>query len=253
MATGLLVIGVGVATRLLQYCQASNKRYTGTVKLGVATDSLDADGVVVGTAKVPAVDADAMNAAARALCGETTQIPPMVSALKRAGKRLYELARQGIEVERAPRPVTISDFSLTPTGDPSLWNFDVTCSVGTYVRVLLSDLAESLGTLGHLTALRREASGDFQVGEALSLDQLDERTRVGETVLAPPKEMVRGFATVTATDDEVLAVRRGQRPAFVTAADDVAVLDRHGALIGLARRRDDSFQPYLVLAADEVG
>lgn len=253
MATGLLVVGVGVATRLLQYCQASNKRYTGTVKFGVATDSLDADGVVVGTARVPAFDADGLNEAARAMCGETTQIPPMVSALKRDGKRLYELARQGIEVERAPRPVTISDFSLSPTADPSLWNFDVTCSVGTYVRVLLSDLAESLGTLGHLTALRREASGDFLVSEALTLDELDERTRVGDTVLAAPREMVRGFVTVTATDEEVLAVRRGQRPTFVTEADDVAVLDRHGALIGLARRRDDSFQPYLVLAADEAG
>ena len=253
MATGLLVIGVGPATRLLQYCQQSVKGYTGTVKFGVATDSLDADGLVTDTARVPSLDNAAMNEAARGLTGDITQIPPMVSAIKHEGRRLYELARQGVEVERAARPVTISQFALSSTGDPSVWNFDVTCSVGTYVRVLLADLAERIGTVGHLTALRRESSGSFRVDEALTLDELDRRAANGSLRIAPAREMVREFATVAATPDEVAQMRRGQRPRFEASATEVAVLDGDGELVGLARRRDDAYQPFLVLPVGDEG
>src|SRR5579863_939136 len=184
MATGLLVLGVGPSTRLLRFAQAGVKRYTGTVRLGIATDSLDADGAVTSEAAVPALTPEDLARAAHAFTGSLTQVPPMVSALKVDGQRLHELARRGVEVERAPRAVTISSLAVTREGEDTL-AFDVTCSPGTYVRVLMSDLAESLGTLGHLSGLRRQASGRFRVDDALTLEHLEEELVAGRSPLRP--------------------------------------------------------------------
>jgi tRNA pseudouridine55 synthase len=172
MATGLLVLAAGPATRLLSYAQATTKRYVGVARLGVATDSLDADGAVLATAAVAPFDEANLARVAGSLTGEILQVPPMVSALKVNGKRLHELARAGEEVERAPRTIRIERFALTRGDEPDTLLFDVTCSTGTYVRVLLADAAESLGTLGHLTALRRMSSGAKRVEDAWNLDEL---------------------------------------------------------------------------------
>jgi tRNA pseudouridine55 synthase len=250
MATGLLVLGVGPATRLLRFAQSETKHYTGTVQFGVATDSLDADGAVIATAPVPTVTPDLLAPALAALTGDIEQVPPMVSALKVNGKRLHELAREGVEVERQPRPVTITSFALNPTSDPTRWDFDVVCSVGTYVRVLLADLAVSLGTLGHLVALRREASGSHSAAQAWTLERLAEAVERGDHVLEAPAAFVSGLAKVTLGEDDVRRLRLGQRPRRQgeDLAGEVAALDTHGNLVAIVRARGDAWQPELVMA-----
>jgi tRNA pseudouridine55 synthase len=249
MATGLLVIGVGPATRLLRFAQGQDKVYTGTVQFGIATDSLDADGAVIATQLVPALTTEAVASAAATLTGPLMQIPPMVSAIKVGGKRLHELAREGVEVERAPRSIVINSFTLTPTADNAVWDFEVGCSVGTYVRVLLADLAVALGTVGHLTALRRERSGTHTAAEALSLDELAQRAGAGDDVVQPPRAFVEHLPTYEASEENLLRLRRGQRLSFDLpgATGDIAVVDRRGHLAGIVHPREDGFQPDLVL------
>ena len=186
MATGLLVLAVGPSTRLLRFAQGETKRYSGTVTFGVATDSLDADGQVLERRAVPTLSAHDVSEAASAMLGAQRQTPPMVSALKVGGRRLHALAREGLEVERVARDITIGEFSLRATEVPEVWEFDVTCSVGTYVRVLLSDLANRLGTLGHLSSLRRLASGEHDVSDALTLLAFKQALEVGQEVLQVP-------------------------------------------------------------------
>lgn len=249
MATGVLVVGVGPSTRLLRFAQGQNKRYTGFVQLGTGTDSLDADGVVTETLPVPSVSEVDAAAAAHQLTGSLSQIPPMVSALKVDGRRLHALARQGLDIERAPRNITIQSFTVAPTMSPTLWQFSVGCSVGTYVRVLLYDWARALGTVGHLTALRREASGSHTTATAIALDDLAERWAAGEQLLAPPRAFVGDLTQVTVSDEQLLRLHQGKRLHFevTDATQDVAVLDGQGNLRGIVHRRDDGWQPDVVL------
>jgi len=253
MATGLLVVAVGPATRLLRFAQGQDKVYTGTVRLGIATDSLDADGAVLDTQPVPTITSSEADAAAASLTGPIEQVPPMVSALKVNGKRLHELAREGIEVERAPRAITITDFSVSPTDDPAVWDFEVHCSVGTYVRVLLADWAARLGTIGHLTALRRVSSGDHHVADALSIEQLQERCEADERVLEPALSFVDHLTTVTASPEDLVRLRRGQLLMFVATetTSEVAVVDGAGILAGIVHRRGDGWQPDLVFPEEQ--
>ena len=250
MATGLLVLAVGPSTRLLRFAQSETKRYSGAVKFGVATDSLDADGVVVDERPVPELTPTLVDAATTAMLGRQEQTPPMVSAIKIDGQRLHELARRGIEVERAPREITVTAFTVVASDDPAVWRFDVECSVGTYVRVLLSDLALALGTVGHLVELRRIQSGSHSVSDAVTLEQLADVVANGGEVLAPPSSFVTGLEHVTLSDDQVRAVRMGQRVELdATFRDDeIAAMDAGGQLIGVLRRRQDSWKPEVVLA-----
>jgi tRNA pseudouridine55 synthase len=251
MATGLLVLAVGPSTRLLRFAQSETKRYVGAVKFGVATDSLDADGVVVDERPVPALTSETVDAAATAMIGSQEQTPPMVSAIQIDGQRLHELARRGVEVERPARTISVTAFTLTPTEDPSVWRFDVECSVGTYVRVLLSDLADRLGTLGHLVELRRLASGAHVVENALTLDTLSDAVANGATVLAPPATFVTGLEHVTLGEDQARAMRMGQRVILDESfhGDEIAAMDANDELIGILSRRNDSWKPELVLAS----
>ncbi len=175
-ATGVLLVGLGQATRLLQYLSGLSKRYTGEVVLGVATSTLDAQGTETGTWDMRDVTLEAAREAALTLTGEITQVPPMVSALKVGGRRLHELARAGIEVERAPRAVTVSRFEvgLAPPHEADgaagpVLAIDVVCSSGTYVRSLAADLGAALGGGAHLRRLRRLAVGSYKLEEAVSL------------------------------------------------------------------------------------
>lgn len=248
MATGLLVVAVGPSTRLLRFAQAQVKRYTGEVRLGVATDSLDADGTVVATVPVPDVGLARMNAVAATMIGRQSQVPPMVSALKVGGRRLHALAREGVEVERSPREVVVESFTLFATSTPERWGFDVTCSVGTYVRVLLSDLSEKMGTVGHLTALRRISSGAHQVSDALTLEELATRDDV-RSALAPPSSLVEGLEHVVLDEAQVAKMRVGQRVRLDEryVAEEIAALDAQGELVGVLRRREDLWKPEIVL------
>lgn len=251
MATGLLVLAVGPSTRLLRFAQSESKRYVGAVKFGVATDSLDADGVVVEKRAVPALTSDVVDAATAAMLGPQFQTPPMVSAIKIDGQRLHELARRGIEVERPAREINVFAFSLDATDDPTVWRFDVACSVGTFVRVLLSDLAHALGTVGHLIELRRTQSGSHDVSDAVTLERLADHVAQGHSVLAPPAAFVTALEHVTLGGDQVSAMRMGQRVALEATfeGDEIAAMDATGELLGILQRRHESWKPELVLAA----
>ena len=251
MATGLLIVAVGPATRLLRFVQAETKRYVGTIQLGVATDTLDADGTVVARAPVPDIDEDSMTKAAATLTGPQQQVPPMVSAVKIGGERLYDLARRGVEVDRPPRSITVESFRVT-SGSDDRWDFEVVCSTGTYVRVLASDLAQRLGTLGHLTALRRTAIGVHDVSAAMTLEALEDATRLGRSPIAPTRAMVQHLASVTVDADLVRRIVRGQRIDAVPTVEgsSVAALDRAGELVAILGRRGDQWQPEIVFAAD---
>ena len=249
MATGLLVLGVGTSTRLLRFATGEKKTYVGRVKFGVSTDSLDADGAVVDRAEVPLLTSVQVNEVAQRFFGAQSQIPPMVSAIRQGGQRLHSLARQGIEVEREPRSIEIFDFSLSPTSDSTEWDFVAVVSPGTYVRVLLSDLAEQLNTLGHLIALRRIRSGGHDVSDALTLDRLAECIENKQEVLAPPKAFMTGLVGITLTDPEIVKVRMGQRLAREIPGEEyeIAVYNESGDFVAVLRRNKDLWKPEIVL------
>jgi tRNA pseudouridine55 synthase len=164
-ASGLLPLCLGDATKVARYLLLEEKAYTGTIHLGAETDTLDRTGAVTGRAPVVAFDEARLAEIAARFLGATQQVPPMYSAVKRRGVPLYKLARRGESVERAPRPIEISDLVLHPLA-PDRIALAVRCSKGTYVRVLAADLARALGTVGHLTELRRTRVGPFDVENA---------------------------------------------------------------------------------------
>lgn len=170
-ATGLLVILLGKATKLQDALMARQKRYTGTMMLGVRTDSQDLTGQPVSQCDVPFLTLQSLQSMANAFLGDIMQIPPMHSAIKVDGRPLYKLARRGQEVDRQPRPVHISRFDITACNLP-LADFTVECSKGTYIRTLAADLGEKAGCGAHLTALRRISSGSHDVADAYQLDQV---------------------------------------------------------------------------------
>jgi tRNA pseudouridine55 synthase len=191
-ATGVLVVAVGKATKLLRFVEKTTKAYLGEIVLGSETNTLDADGEVTETYDMSGVTIEqARDAVAEHLLGDIEQIPPMVSAIKIDGKRLHELAREGIEVERPARPVTIFSFQLMPTDDPMVFLAAVECTAGTYIRTLAADLGTLLGGGAHLRNLRRTAVGRFTIGEAAPPD---------ECVLLPVEEAVRTLARVDIND-----------------------------------------------------
>lgn len=247
MATGLLILGVGASTRLLRFAQDEIKRYEGVLALGVRTDSLDADGAVTETAPVPSLSQENVDAVVQGLLGEQEQIPPMVSAIKINGQRLHALAREGVVIDRKPRWITVHEMTLAPI-DAAHWSFDVTCSVGTYVRVLMSDLAERLGTVGHLSALRRLSSGTHHVGDALTYYELDNRVSQDVPVLQPPRAFVEHLITVSITEEDERRLRMGQRITLEQSeGSEIAALSEAGNLVGILRRRGETWQPVVVL------
>jgi tRNA pseudouridine55 synthase len=173
-ATGVLLVAVGRVTRLLRFLSPLTKFYEGELVLGESTDTLDASGQVTGRWDMSGVSGPELAAAAARLTGELMQVPPMVSAVQVGGRRLHELARQGIEVERQARPVTVHRFEVAPgPRDSGHYRFLVECSSGTYVRSLVDDLGRALGGGAHLSVLRRTAVGPFTVSEAVAVDDVD--------------------------------------------------------------------------------
>lgn len=171
-ATGMLPLCFGEATKVCAYLLNADKSYRVTAKLGSATDTGDGDGQEIETAAVPEMDADQWNTILQGFCGESTQIPPMYSALKKDGKRLYELARKGETVEREPRPVRIDEIRLLELAGTRLV-FRVSCSKGTYIRVLVEDIARKAGTVAHTARLHRESVGDFESANMLDMAALE--------------------------------------------------------------------------------
>ena len=211
MATGLLPICLGEATKFSHYQLDAIKSYQAIIKLGEQTDTGDAEGEIIATSPVPHVTQAMLQSVTEQFLGEIMQVPPMYSALKKDGKKLYELAREGIEVERAARPLTIYELSLTPLSDQQL-QLTVTCSKGTYVRVLAEDIAKALGTLGHLTALRRIQTGDFEIANAITLADfaaLDFAARFDK--LLAVDACVHSLPSLVLDDSQSKRIRQGQR------------------------------------------
>ena len=225
-ATGVLLVGLGRVTRLLRFLTALPKSYTGEVVFGVATSTLDASGEVVERFDM-AVTADEVQAAAAGLTGDIEQVPPMVSAVKVGGQRLHKLARAGTEVERPPRPVTVTRFDVEPTDDPLVYRIEVDCSSGTYVRTLAADLGAALGGGAHLRNLRRTAIGSFTVADAHALEGL------GPELVLPPAEALRDYPAVTLSAEQVADVTHGRRIAL-DRIDTVRLLDADGRLVAVA-------------------
>ncbi|OBX55491.1 tRNA pseudouridine(55) synthase TruB [Moraxella osloensis] len=211
MATGLLPICLGEATKFSHYQLDAIKSYHAIIKLGEQTDTGDAEGEIIATIPVPNVTQAMLQSVTEQFLGEIMQVPPMYSALKKDGKKLYELAREGIEVERAARPLIIYELSLTPLSDQQL-QLTVTCSKGTYVRVLAEDIAKALGTLGHLTALRRIRTGDFEIADAIPLADfaaLDVAARFDK--LLAVDACVHSLPSLVLDDSQSKRIRQGQR------------------------------------------
>lgn len=171
MATGLLILLVGRATKASDLLMAQDKEYLGEATLGVVTDTQDAEGQAVESAAVPSLTEERVREAMGAMVGDQSQVPPMHSAKKVGGKKLYDLARKGVEVTREPRPITVSAFELLSWESPRI-GFRVRCSKGTYVRTLAHDLGRRLGPGAHLSMLRRTKSGRIDVADAATLQAL---------------------------------------------------------------------------------
>jgi tRNA pseudouridine55 synthase len=186
MATGLLIILVGKATRVSQYLISLDKEYEGTVELGKVTDTQDADGEVMETRPVPALTEAQIQAAINGFLGDQYQTPPMFSAIKIDGVPLYKSARKGEDIEREPRFIRVSTWEMTRFALPQ-FDFRLRCTKGTYVRTLAHDLGQKLGCGAHLAALRRTATDKFHVSQAITIDQLQALTppEIEKRLIAP--------------------------------------------------------------------
>jgi len=213
-ATGVLVVCLGQATRVAEYLMASDKVYRAQIRLGVSTDTHDAEGEVTATAEVEVGEEEGwrVRKTLAAFVGPIQQVPPMYSALKRNGIPLYKLARQGITVEREPRSVVIHDIDLLRWTSPLL-TIRVKCSPGTYIRALARDLGQKLGCGAHLQSLARLASGHFALEEAVSLDELAEAFAQGnyQEFIHPLDEALLNFDSMVVDAQTEKCIRHGQQ------------------------------------------
>ena len=230
LASGLLVVLIGRSTRLSRYVTSLDKAYTATAALGAHSDTLDAEGGI-SPHEAPIPTEEEILTTLPQFTGTLEQVPPMASALKRDGRRLYDLHRQGITVEREPRAVRVESFALTHY-DRHLKTatFDVRCSSGTYVRTLVSDLLASLGSAAYLTALRRTSVGHLSVSGSLPPDDLDERTIYQHII--HKERVVAHLPTLEASEEEAEAVRHGRAIGDPGSVDSFAVV-HGGELLGV--------------------
>jgi tRNA pseudouridine55 synthase len=238
MATGLLLIGVGRATRLLRFLSDLAKTYEGTARLGVTTTTLDADGDVTVERPVAAGKGDVTRAMAT-LVGDSLQRPPAFSAVKVGGRKLYEAARKGEKLEAAPRPIHVDAFELLAMHGADV-DFRVTCSSGTYVRVLLADVGDVLDCGAHLTRLRRVAIGPFLVDDAVEPDAPGTPLPLARAVAHLPRIDLEAEEAVAASHGRVLGPAGIAGPYGVFAPD--------GALIGVYRDDGPKARPEVILA-----
>ena len=211
LATGVLPLCLGAATKFSQFLLDSDKRYFTSVRLGVATDSGDADGEVISTGSVEGIDHARVDAALEAFRGEFEQVPSMYSAVKHQGQPLYKLARQGIEVERTARPVTVFENRIVDfEGD--LLTLDIHCSKGTYVRTIAEDLGQALGCGAHVSALRRTQAGPYGESDLVTFEALESASEEGtlDAMLLPVSSAVRQWPCVALTTTTAWYVKQGQ-------------------------------------------
>ena len=210
MATGLLPLCFGQATKVSQFLLESDKQYLADIRLGITTNSGDADGEITDKREVPKLSREQIETVLEPFRGPIEQIPPMVSALKYKGKRLHELARAGIEVERKPRSVTIHQLDLLDI-DTKRLTVRVACSKGTYIRSLAMDIGDVIGCGAHLSALRRERSGPFSLEQSVSLDALSDMSPdEARDQLIPPDHALSDLPSIELTPEQTVSLRHGQ-------------------------------------------
>ncbi len=241
LATGVLPLALREATKLVPFLEGGAKTYAGAIRLGVVTDTLDAEGTIVSRSDAPLPEEGAVRAVLSAFVGDLEQIPPMYSAVKRRGVPLHRLARAGRTVERAPKRVRIERLELLKYAPPDV-EIEVECSAGTYVRVLAADVGERLGCGAHLAHLRRTRSGPF--GEALAappetLAREAARGEIGARVVPPVN--VLGLAVLRLSEDEVVRVRHGGDVAAsgppLVPGERLAALGPDGSLVAVLEVR----------------
>ncbi len=253
-ATGVMVVLVGKATRLAQFLDKDIKEYLATVRLGFETDTGDRTGIPksepTGGMSVQASDIEGV---LPEFLGEIVQIPPMYSAKKVEGKKLYDLARKGLEVERKPVKVTITKLELAETAKlPTTVTLHVGCSAGTYVRTLAEDIGRRVGTGAHLAQLRRTASGKFTITDSIALDEL-ERAEHPATVLRPIREAVNTLSAFELPDDRVDKTKNGMSTRDLSGrfenGQHVQMIDSNGQLVAVGYFDDaeKAVQPKVVL------
>ncbi|MDQ1534202.1 MAG: tRNA pseudouridine55 synthase [Actinomycetota bacterium] len=251
-ATGVLLVGLGRATRLLRFLQQTSKTYRATVVFGVATDTLDASGAVLDRVAMTLTRAQ-IDTAAASFVGESEQVPPMVSAIKIDGRRLHELARRGVEVERPARRVRIDRFAVESFTDGPYPEAGVVvdCSSGTYIRSLAADFGVALGGCAHLRDLRRLRVGSFDLDDARPLERIEAEP---SAAVLTPADAMRALPRVAVSGEEARAVSHGAvfaAGAFPGAGDVVgpfAVVDDAGALLAVYERQAAALRAEVVLA-----
>ncbi len=248
-AAGVLPVFIGQATRLIEFAAEADKDYRVELTFGYATDSGDDSGEVIDSCPSFVMPAEKQAAAVLAsFLGESEQVPPMHSAIKVGGRKLYELARAGVEVERRPRAITISAISIVRVAAPAIL-FDVTCSKGTYIRSLCADVGARCGIPAVMTFLVRTRVGDFTLAEAKTLEEI---AAAPDAAVLPGDYAVRHLPRVMLDEDEAARFGHGQTIACGVADGPglYAVYSRRGGLLGIARRADDDdmLSPLKVLA-----
>jgi tRNA pseudouridine55 synthase len=250
MATGVLIIGVNRATRLLTYVIGAEKEYAATIRLGESTVTDDAEGEVTGRVSAAGVTEEAIRAGLAAQTGEIDQVPSAVSAIKINGQRAYKRVRDGEEVDIPSRKITVyrlDVLAIRAAGDVIDVDVEVACSSGTYIRAIARDLGRTLGVGGHLTALRRTAVGGFTLAEASTLPELEERAP--DVIGLPMADAARrAFRQRTATPDEAKVLSHGGPLDPIGIEGPYAVFDAAGDVLAIVSERDGRARAEIVLA-----
>lgn len=249
LATGLLLICIGRPTRLLEYLVGQPKRYEAAVRLGQSTDTFDAEGSIVAEMAVNVAASD-IEQALEQFRGPILQYAPAYSAVKRNGVPLYKLARQGLEVERPSREVTIYDLRMLSWEEPTVC-LDITCSAGTYIRTIADDLGNALGCGGHISALRRTAVGSFSVEQAVSPDDLNSDN--WSSYLLPADMAVHHMPKITFSEEDARRLLMGQRVPATGELDEatpVRAYEQDGRFLGIVIAAPQAWQPHKMFFAE---
>lgn len=246
MATGVLVICLGYGTRLSEYAMQSTKTYRASIHLGIETDTYDAEGEVLAEKDASHITLEQVKQAFQAYIGDIQQMPPMYSAIKKDGKKLYELAREGIEIERPTRAVTIYDIQVV-SWDAPVVVLDVTCGSGTYIRSLAHDIGEQLAVGAHLSGLIRTKSGSFAVDDAYNLDELLSDDTWQEKVVSP-KDALTDWTMIQLSDADASEIKLGRS---ITKSDEITddfvmAYMPDGHLLAVMENRQSVWKPHKV-------
>jgi len=241
-ATGMLPLCFGEATKISHYLLNEKKTYSVEVKFGVSTSTGDIDGEITGSSKIKKYSEDQWKKILNEFKGKSEQIPPMYSALRYKGKRLYELARKGEIVDRAAREIQIFSIDLVDLSKDTI-NFEITCSKGTYIRVLAEDIAKKLGMLGHVSQLRRKTVGNFCESKMVKLSVLEDLAQNNKLAISKYfitiDEALTDFSVVNLNDLQSSKFRNGQQLVFNTHFDDrIKVFDHNNNLVGIAYKKN---------------